>query len=126
MRIGITYDLKTEAESADSRFPNDFQEEFDSPATIKAIADVLRDLGHVVDKLGDGRELLEQLLADPPECSGFPIPARTRSHSLPLSTKTVPNGSSNLPGSPSLAGSLSKVQSPKSKVTGRTLDSRSL
>jgi D-alanine-D-alanine ligase len=67
MRIGITYDLKTDAEGADSRFPDDFQEEFDSPATIEAIAEVLRKLGHVVDKLGDGRELLEQLLADPPE-----------------------------------------------------------
>jgi D-alanine-D-alanine ligase len=67
MRIGITYDLKTDAGGADPRFPDDFQEEFDSPATIEAIADVLRDLGHVVEKLGDGRELLEQLLADPPE-----------------------------------------------------------
>jgi D-alanine-D-alanine ligase len=67
MRIGITYDLKTDAGGADSRLPDDFQEEFDSPATIEAIADVLRDLGHVVEKLGDGRELLEQLLADPPE-----------------------------------------------------------
>jgi D-alanine-D-alanine ligase len=67
MRIGITYDLKTDGESADSGLPDDFQEEFDSPATIEAIAGVLRDLGHVVEKLGDGRELLEQLLADPPE-----------------------------------------------------------
>jgi D-alanine-D-alanine ligase len=67
MRIGITYDLKTGAEGANSHFPDDFQEEFDSPVTIEAIAEALCDLGHVVDKLGDGRELLEQLLADPPE-----------------------------------------------------------
>src|SRR5262245_63662525 len=44
-----------------------FQEEFDSPATIEAIAAVLRGLGHQVEKLGDGRELLERLLADPPD-----------------------------------------------------------
>src|SRR5262245_65911901 len=44
-----------------------FQEEFDSPATIEAIAAVLRGLGHEVLLLGDGRELLERLLADPPD-----------------------------------------------------------
>jgi D-alanine-D-alanine ligase len=70
MRIGITYDLKTDgspAEAPDGRFPDDWQEEFDSPATIEAIARVLTDLGHEVEMLGDGRELLERLLADPPD-----------------------------------------------------------
>jgi len=66
MRIGITYDLKTDS-PADADLPDDFQEEFDSPLTIEAIAAVLRGLGHVVDKLGDGRELLERLLANPPD-----------------------------------------------------------
>src|ERR671928_829058 len=66
MRIGITYDLKTDLPAA-ADLPDDFQEEFDSPATIEAIAVVLRGLGHQVDKLGDGRELLERLLADPPD-----------------------------------------------------------
>src|SRR3954470_24188395 len=66
MRIGITYNLKADGpDRAD--LPDDFQEEFDSPATIEAIASVLRGLGHEVIKLGDGRELLERLLADPPE-----------------------------------------------------------
>jgi D-alanine-D-alanine ligase len=68
MRIGITYDLKTEGSSTEvpaGRFPDDWQEEFDSPATIEAIAAALRELGHEVDLLGDGRELLERLLADP-------------------------------------------------------------
>src|ERR1700704_6118143 len=66
MRIGITYDLKADGpQRAD--LPDDFQEEFDSPATIEGIAAVLRGLGHDVIKLGDGRELLERLLADPPE-----------------------------------------------------------
>jgi D-alanine-D-alanine ligase len=66
MRIGITYDLKVDL-SGRPDLPDDFQEEFDSPATVEAIAEVLRGLGHQVEKLGDGRGLLERLLADPPE-----------------------------------------------------------
>src|SRR6266511_5783979 len=66
MRIGITYDLKDDGPAAPGR-PDDFQEEFDSPATIEALAAVLRGLGHEVEKLGDGRRLLERLLADPPD-----------------------------------------------------------
>src|SRR5215471_15376761 len=66
MRIGITYDLKADL-SGRGDLPDDFQEEFDSPATIEAIATVLRGLGHNVEKLGDGRELLERLLANPPD-----------------------------------------------------------
>jgi D-alanine-D-alanine ligase len=66
MKIGITYDLKVEV-PAHAGQPDDFQEEFDSPATIEAIAGALRSLGHEVVKLGDGRELLERLFADPPD-----------------------------------------------------------
>src|SRR5215469_8408553 len=66
MKIGITYDLKTDV-PAGTDLPDDFQEEYDSPATIEAIAAVLRGLGHQVEKLGDGRPLLERLLADPPD-----------------------------------------------------------
>jgi D-alanine-D-alanine ligase len=66
MKIGITYDLKTDA-PAGADVPDDHQEEFDSPTTIEAIAAVLRGLGHQVEKLGDGRPLLERLLAEPPE-----------------------------------------------------------
>jgi D-alanine-D-alanine ligase len=66
MRIGITYDLKVAVPDG-SNLPDDSQEEFDSPATIESIAKVLRGLGYVVEKLGDGRELLEQLLAKPPD-----------------------------------------------------------
>jgi D-alanine-D-alanine ligase len=68
MKVGITYDLKAEgpANGVDRPdLPDDFQEEFDSPATIEAIAAVLRGLGHDVVNLGDGRELLERLLAEP-------------------------------------------------------------
>src|SRR5205807_6329186 len=37
------------------------------PATVEAVASALRELGHQVEKLGDGRQLLERLLADPPD-----------------------------------------------------------
>jgi D-alanine-D-alanine ligase len=66
MKIGITYDLKTDP-SASAHLPDDFQEEFDSPVTVEGIAAVLRGLGHEVALLGDGRELLERLLRDPPD-----------------------------------------------------------
>ncbi|HEY1860913.1 MAG TPA: ATP-grasp domain-containing protein [Gemmataceae bacterium] len=66
MRIGITYDLKTDTSPRPDQ-PDDFQEEFDSPVTIEAIAAVLRAADHEVIKLGDGRELLKRLLADPPD-----------------------------------------------------------
>ncbi len=65
MKIGITYDLKSAARS--HRLPDDCQEEFDSPHTIEAIAAVLRGLGHDVTLLGDSRELLQKVLADPPD-----------------------------------------------------------
>lgn len=66
MRIGITFDLKSEA-PAPAGAPDDLHEEFDNPATIEAIAEVLRGFGHEVELLGDGRALLERLLADPPD-----------------------------------------------------------
>jgi D-alanine-D-alanine ligase len=70
MRIGITYDLKTESVSTEgfaSQLPDDWQEEFDSPATLDAVSAALADLGHEVQLLGNGRELLEGLLSDPPD-----------------------------------------------------------
>src|SRR4051794_8697625 len=69
MKIGIAYDLKTDASvmSAGADVRDDLQEEFDSPATIEAIAEVFRGLGHEAVKLGDGPALLKRLLADPPD-----------------------------------------------------------
>jgi D-alanine-D-alanine ligase len=70
MRIGITYDLKCDGAPAGclpDDLPDDFQEEFDSPVTIEAITRGLRGLGHEVILLGDGREMIERLLADPPD-----------------------------------------------------------
>src|SRR5438477_4378083 len=66
MKIGITYDLKNSG-PLDLSLPDDLQEEFDSPHTVEAIAAVLRGLGHHVVLLGDGREFLQKVLADPPD-----------------------------------------------------------
>jgi D-alanine-D-alanine ligase len=66
MKIGITYDLKSSG-PLDPSLPDDFQEEFDSPHTIEAIAAVLRGLGHHVVLLGDNREFLQKILGDPPD-----------------------------------------------------------
>jgi D-alanine-D-alanine ligase len=66
MRIGITCDVKTDSPSG-GNLPDDYQEEFDSPITVEAIAAVLRNLGHKVEVLGDGRPMLERLLVDPPD-----------------------------------------------------------
>jgi D-alanine-D-alanine ligase len=66
LRVGITFDVKSEIAPA-AGVPDDFQEEFDSPTTIEAIAEVLRGLGHDVVKLGDGRDMLIRLLEHPPD-----------------------------------------------------------
>ncbi len=66
MNVGITFNLK-QSGPHDPSLPDDFQEEFDSPETIDALAGVLRELGHTVRLLGDGREFLEKVLADPPD-----------------------------------------------------------
>jgi D-alanine-D-alanine ligase len=66
MHIGISFTAKPD-EPLPPGAPDDLNEEFDSPVTIKAIAEVFRSLGHTVSELGDGRPLLERLLKDPPD-----------------------------------------------------------
>jgi D-alanine-D-alanine ligase len=66
MKIGISYDLRADAPLG-ADLPDDFEEEFDSPATIEAIASALRGEGHEVRLLGDGRDFLERVLADAPD-----------------------------------------------------------
>jgi D-alanine-D-alanine ligase len=66
MRIGIAFDLKPTG-PAPAGAPDDVHEEFDSPLTVKAIADVFRALGHTPVELGNGRPLVEALLKDPPD-----------------------------------------------------------
>ncbi|HVK14044.1 MAG TPA: D-alanine--D-alanine ligase [Gemmataceae bacterium] len=66
MKIGIAFDLKPKSPPPPGA-PDDLYEEFDSPVTIRAIADVIRGMGHEPVELGNGRGLLEKLLADPPD-----------------------------------------------------------
>lgn len=66
MHIGIAFDLKP-AGPAPAGAPDDAHEEFDSPATVRAVGDVFRSLGHAVTDLGNGRPLIEVLLKNPPD-----------------------------------------------------------
>jgi D-alanine-D-alanine ligase len=66
MRIGIACTLKPDG-LLPVDGPDDANEEFDSPATVKAIGDVFRSLGHSVIELGDGRPFIEAVLKDPPD-----------------------------------------------------------
>src|SRR5262249_27850765 len=50
-----------------SEGPDDRFEEFDKPETVEAIAGVIRSEGHDVVLLGDGRDFLTKVLADPPD-----------------------------------------------------------
>ena len=66
MHIGIAFTLKPDTPLPEGS-PDDLHEEFDSPVTIRAIADVFRSLGHTANELGDGRPLVESLLRNPPD-----------------------------------------------------------
>ena len=65
MRVGIACDLKSDFEAPEG--PDDLLEEYDSEATVEAIASALRDNGHEPSVLGGGRRFLERVLADPPD-----------------------------------------------------------
>ena len=67
MKIGIAFDLAPTADGPEAEGPDDRFEEFDKPETVEAIAEVLRGEGHEVALLGDGREVLARVLADPPD-----------------------------------------------------------
>ncbi|MFH1683458.1 MAG: ATP-grasp domain-containing protein [Candidatus Margulisiibacteriota bacterium] len=64
MRIGITYNLKSEIEQLDPSRPRveDMFEEFDSPETIEAISGAIEKMGHECVRLGFGRPAIEKLL----------------------------------------------------------------
>jgi D-alanine-D-alanine ligase len=66
MRIGIACTLKPDGPPP-VHGPDDLNEEFDSPDTVKAIGDVFRSLGHTVVELGDGRPFIESVLKNPPD-----------------------------------------------------------
>ena len=65
LRIGIAYTLKPDDPGGGG--PDDRFEEFDKPETIEALAEAIRGDGHDVVLLGDGREFLGKMLADPPD-----------------------------------------------------------
>jgi len=65
LRIGIAFDLAPEARPSEG--PDDLFEEFDKPETVEALAAVLRGEGHAVVFLGDGRDFVTKVLADPPD-----------------------------------------------------------
>jgi D-alanine-D-alanine ligase len=60
VRVGLTYDLKDEY-LAQGLAPHQVAE-FDSPATIDAIAEALTSLGHEVERIGHVRSLAERLV----------------------------------------------------------------
>ena len=64
--IGIACDLRSDFDSAQG-VPVDALEEYDSRATVDAIAAALESLGHRPRRLGGGRRLVEALLAQPPQ-----------------------------------------------------------
>lgn len=66
MRIGIAFDLKSDF-APDANGPEDRLEEYDSDATVDAIAGALRELGHAAVRLGGGRRFVERVLAAPPD-----------------------------------------------------------
>jgi D-alanine-D-alanine ligase len=66
LRIGISFDLAPDDPALRLEGPDDRFEEFDKPETVEAIAGVIRGEGHEVVLLGDGREFLGRVLADPP------------------------------------------------------------
>ena len=67
MKVGIAFDLAPTDPALRQGGPDDQFEEFDRPETVEAIADVIRSEGHDVVLLGDGREFLTKVLADPPD-----------------------------------------------------------
>ncbi len=66
MRIGLTYNLKSEVRVLDPKLlrAEDMFEEFDSPETINALSQVIAELGHEPVKLGFGQPAIEKLLDD--------------------------------------------------------------
>lgn len=61
MRIGLTYDLRSEYLAAG--YSELETAEFDRPDTIDAIEQALRDLGHATDRIGHAKQLTARLVA---------------------------------------------------------------
>jgi D-alanine-D-alanine ligase len=65
IEVGIAYDLRSDF--TDGHGPDDRLEEYDSPATVDAIAAALEACGYRPRRLGGGRALLQELLERPPD-----------------------------------------------------------
>jgi D-alanine-D-alanine ligase len=65
VEIGIAYDVRPDSGNGDG--PDDRLEEYDSPATVDAVARALRACGYEARRLGGGRDLILTLLERPPE-----------------------------------------------------------
>ncbi|MCA9186665.1 MAG: D-alanine--D-alanine ligase [Pirellulaceae bacterium] len=63
MRIGFTYDLRNEYLAAG--YSEEETAEFDRPDTIDAIEDALTSIGHTVQRIGNARQLVQQLASWP-------------------------------------------------------------
>ncbi len=61
MRIGLTYDLRSEYLAAG--YSEDETAEFDRESTIEALENALRQLGHTPVRIGHARQLMAQLVA---------------------------------------------------------------
>jgi D-alanine-D-alanine ligase len=121
LKIGIAFDLAPTDPALRPEGPDDRFEEFDKPETVQAIAEVIRGEGHEVTLLGDGREFLTRVLADPPDfvfniaegegigrCRESRVPAVLEMLGIPYS------GSDPL----TLAASLDKVMAKRLVQTG--------
>lgn len=65
MRVGITYNLRSDVEASHpAPLVEDMYEEFDSPETIDAIGRVLKALGHDPVPLGFGPEVAEKIITE--------------------------------------------------------------
>ncbi len=69
MKIGLTFNVRSGSAASDGavnpHWPDDAEEEFDSPETIEALAAAMRELGHEVELLGDGEPMLRRLFRRP-------------------------------------------------------------
>jgi D-alanine-D-alanine ligase len=63
--IGIAFDLRSDFDVG-AGAPEDLLEEYDSDATVAAIAEALAANGHAPRRLGGGRAFLERVLREPP------------------------------------------------------------
>jgi D-alanine-D-alanine ligase len=66
MKIGLSYDIKQQAEQIEG-LPDDAFEEYDSPETIEALLNAISLAGHQVIKLGGGSAFLRHVLQEKPD-----------------------------------------------------------